>query len=58
MELNYNGIRIVGSPVRMQIKMILERVGLDWDGTFKPIEQLTYPDDQVEPFIVDDSKEN
>lgn len=58
MELSWNGSRIVGSVVRTKIEFVLEPVGLDWDGTFKPIEKLTYPDDQVEPFIVDDSKEN
>ncbi len=35
-------LRLIGAPVRYQQPIVLEAVGLDWDGTVRPINDLTY----------------
>ncbi len=51
MDLYYQG-----QPIRFQSKLILEPVGQDWDGTYKPVGEL-FPDEPDEPLIVEEPKE-
>jgi hypothetical protein len=51
MELYYNG-----QPIRFQARFILEPVGQDWDGTFKPLDEL-FPNAPDEPLTVEEPKE-
>ena len=44
-------------PIEIESTLELEPVGKDWDGIVKPIEQLTYPDDNPTPLIVESPKE-
>jgi hypothetical protein len=37
-----SGIGIIGSPTRVQMRMLLEPVGKEWDGTYRPIDELSY----------------
>ena len=37
-----DGIAVVGSPTRYQARFDLEAVGEEWDGSYRPIDQLSY----------------
>lgn len=34
-------VGVLGQPVRVRQRFRIEAVGMDWDGTFKPIGELT-----------------
>ncbi len=36
------GVEIVGSPTRYQMRLRLKAVGRDWDGQYRPINELSY----------------
>jgi hypothetical protein len=36
------GVAVAGNPTRYQVRLLLEAVGRDWDGHYRPIDQLTY----------------
>lgn len=35
-------IGVPGEPARYQMRLTLESVGEDWDGTYKPLAEMTY----------------
>lgn len=37
-----DGIMVVGAPTKYQARLATEAVGKEWDGTFQPIDQLSY----------------
>ena len=37
-----SGVGIIGSPTRYQVRLLLEAVGLEWDGSYRPINLLSY----------------
>ncbi len=37
-----DGIGVRGAPIRYQMRLLLEPVGEEWDGTFRPINDLSY----------------
>lgn len=36
------GVGVIGSPTRYQMRMLLEPVGKEWDGSYRPIDELSY----------------
>jgi hypothetical protein len=37
-----SGIGVIGSPTRVQMRLLIEPVGKEWDGTYRPIDELSY----------------
>lgn len=40
-----SAVRVVGAPTRFQLRLKFRAVGKDWDGSWKPIDELSYAPD-------------
>lgn len=37
-----DGVMVVGAPTRYQLRLLLEPVGLEWDESYRPLDELSY----------------
>lgn len=36
------GVAVIGDPTRYQARFVMEPVGLDWDGSYRPLDKVSY----------------